>query len=156
MERRRSRHPHSHRRQIRFRQTLNGDLLMLATSIRASFLCTLFGLLPTLVIADEVKTFPVKGVDFTVYKTYTMLPVRVLTKSGVQENDPNISPFIIKSVRKELAKKGLTEVSEHADLQVAAGGLGAAIPQVEALIYNFSMDADWSTGNVTTIGRYNR
>ena len=117
---------------------------------------TFFGLLPMLAIAGEVQAFPAKGVDFSAYKTFKMLPTRVLTAYGVRENDPDVSPFIDAALRKELSQKGLTEVSEGADLEVAAGGLAVSNPQVEALVFNPLNSADWGTSPIATIGRYNK
>jgi len=115
-----------------------------------------FGLLPTLLMAADVKTFPAKDVDLSVYRTYTLLPTRVLTGNGVVENDPEVSPLIAEALRKQLSRKGLTEQSEGADLEVAAGGLAVSIPQVEALVFNPSNDATWGTSPIAVLGRYNK
>ena len=106
--------------------------------------------------AGEVQSYPAQGVDLSQFKTFKMLPTRVLTAYGVVENDPDVSPLIDAALRKELTQKGLKEVSEGADLEVAAGALTVSIPQVETIIYNISMDATWGTSPLTTIGRYNR
>jgi len=106
--------------------------------------------------AGDVQAFPARGVDLASFKTFKMLPIRVLSKYGVVENDPDVSPFIAAALRKELREKGLTEVSEGADLEVSAGALAVSIPQVEVIIYNLALDADWGTSPITTIGRYNR
>lgn len=112
--------------------------------------------LPFLASGGDVQTFPAQGADLTQFKTFKLLPTRVLTGYGVLENDPDISPFINSALKKELTNKGLTEVSEGADLEVSAGALVVSIPQIEMLIYNLSMDATWGTSPITTIGRYNR
>jgi len=103
-----------------------------------------------------VQFFPVKGVDLSVYKTYKMLPTRVLTGSGVLEDDPEVSPFINTALRRELNEKGLTEVADGANLEISAGALVVSIPQVEAFIYNPSNDATWGTSPIAVLGRYNR
>jgi hypothetical protein len=108
-------------------------------------------------VAGDVQAFPVTGVDLSTYKTFKMLPPRVLTKAGIQENDPTYGPYILASVRKELIAKGLTEVDTNPDMEVATGGLGRAFPQLEALIYSYTLDASWwGTGTLTTVGRYNK
>ncbi len=107
-------------------------------------------------IAGDVQAFTAPGVNLSNYKTFKMLPVRVLTKAGIQENDPTYSPYIEASIRKELTSKGLIEVSSNADLEVSAGGLARAFPQLEGLIYSFTVDADWGTGPIATVGRYNK
>src|SRR5215472_18995716 len=96
-------------------------------------------LLPFPAAAGEVQAFPAKGADLAVYKTYRMLPTRVLTKAGVKEDDPDISPLINDALKRELAKKGLTEVPEGADMEVAAGALDVSVPQLEAIVYNINM-----------------
>jgi hypothetical protein len=108
------------------------------------------------VFAGDVQAFTAKGVDLSAYKTFKMLPARVLTKSGIQENDPVYSPYIVASVRKELTGKGLKEVADNPDMEVATGGLGRAFPQLEALIYSFAVDADWGSAPIATVGRYNK
>jgi hypothetical protein len=128
-------------------------------SIRNPILVTILLALPLLATAGEVQVFPVKGVDLARFKTFKMLPTRVLTGSGVLENDPEVSPFINSALRNELTQKGLKEVAEGADLEVSAGALVVSIPQVEAIIYNFANlpgDTSWGTSPITTIGRYNR
>jgi len=112
--------------------------------------------LPTLAVADDVRVFPVRGIDLSQFKTFKMLPTRVLTGTGVIENDPDVSPFINAAIRKELTQKGLKEVSENADMEVAPGALSVSIPQVETLVFNVSMDADWGTSPLMVIGRYNK
>src|SRR5581483_7451895 len=96
----------------------------------------LWGALSMTAVAGDVKVFAANGVDLSAYKTFRMLPTRVLTKHGVVENDPDISPFINAAIRKELGSKGLTEVSQGGDVEVSAGALTSASAQVEALIFN--------------------
>jgi hypothetical protein len=124
------------------------------TTIKA--LGTVAILMPMLAVADEVQSYPAKGVDLSAYRTYKLLPTRLLTGQGVIENDPEVSPFIIEALRKQLSRKGLTEVSDSADLEVAAGGLAVSIPQVEAYIFSPLTGADWGTSPIATIGRYNK
>jgi hypothetical protein len=123
---------------------------------RKMVIATLLVLFAGVAVAGDVQAFPVKGVDLSTYKTFKMLPPRVLTKAGIQENDPTYGPYILASVRKELTAKGLKEVDTNPDMEVATGGLGRAFPQLEALIYSYTVDADWGTGTLTTVGRYNK
>jgi hypothetical protein len=76
-----------------------------------------------------------------------------MTKSGIVENDPRTAPPIVKSVKDQLLKKGLTETDEGADLDVATFAVAEPVPQIEALIFA-SPGADWSTFT-STIGRSN-
>jgi hypothetical protein len=113
--------------------------------------------LPFLAVANEVQSFPVRGIDLAHYRTFKMLPTRVLTGAGVLEDDPDFSPLINAALRNELTKKGLKEVADSPDMEVAAGALMVSIPQVQTIIYNLAADAaDWGTAPITTIGRYNR
>src|SRR5579862_4903687 len=40
----------------------------------------------------KIKTFVGDNVDMSVYKTYRWLPPRVLTNTGILEDDPNVAP----------------------------------------------------------------
>ena len=60
------------------------------------------------------------------------------------------------AIRKELNAKGLKEVTESPDLDVSAGALVEASAQLEAIVYNFNMDATFGTSPLYTIGRYNK
>jgi hypothetical protein len=111
------------------------------------------GLFPMLAFAGDVKTFPKPGVDLSAFKTFKMLPTRILTSAGVVENDPDISPLLIAAIKKELTGKGLVEVAEGADLEVAAGGLVVASAQLTLIIYNLSLD---DASPIGTMGRINR
>jgi hypothetical protein len=121
--------------------------------------CVVLALAVTMVppaAAGDVKAGAARGVDISRYKTFQILPVRVLTKSGIQENDPVVSPIITAALRRELTKKGLREVSESPDLQVLPGGLQTTFPSIDAIFYNFVGDASWGTSTLVTIGRYNK
>ena len=111
--------------------------------------------LPALLMAGDVKTFAEKDVDLSTSKTYRLLPTRVLTVNGVIEDDPEISPLIVAALRKQLSQKGLTEVSEAADLEVAAGGLAVSIPQIEAFLLTPLNTVSWDSP-IATLGRYNK
>ncbi len=109
-------------------------------------------------VAGEVRTFPTKGVDLATYRTYRILPPKVLTKSGLREDEPTVGPLIRAALRTELARKGLTEVTEGGDLEVASAATAVSIPQIEALIYNLSADGTSITGTapLATLSRYNK
>jgi hypothetical protein len=108
--------------------------------------------------AGDVSAFPVKGVDLSAYRTYRLLPPKVLTKSGLHEDEPTVGPLIRGALSRELTSKGLVEVTEKADLEVASAATAVSIPQVEALIYNWIADGTSNTGTVplATLGRYNK
>jgi hypothetical protein len=106
--------------------------------------------------AGKVQSWVGKDADFSRYKTYEWLPVRVLTKTGVVENDQTAAPLIRAAVNRQLALIGLKEVEKGGDLQVSAGALSESIPQVEALIMPMGADGlDYATP-IATIGRYNK
>lgn len=128
----------------------------MTNTFRTALLCSTAGLLRMVASGGEVTAFSPTGIDLSVYKTYKMLPTRVLTKRGVLEDDPDISPFVNAAIRRELAAKGLTEVSEGADVEVSAGALVEVNAQLEAIIFNVYMDATWGTSPMVTIGRYNK
>jgi hypothetical protein len=117
-------------------------------------------LLATMVIAfaGDVGTFPANGVDLNAYKTYKILPPKVMTKSGLQEDEPTIGPLVREALRRELSEKGLTEVTGQADLEIASLVTAVSIPQLEALIYSWAYDGTSIAGTapIASIGRYNR
>src|ERR1041385_7290857 len=51
-------------------------------------------------LAGSVKSWVGKDADFSRYKTYEWLPVRVLTKTGVVENDEVAAPLIRAAVNR--------------------------------------------------------
>jgi hypothetical protein len=102
-------------------------------------------------LAGDVKIWSAPGASLANIKTFRMLPPRVLTKSGLVEEDPIYAPLISAAVRRELAMRGLTEVAEGEDIQVSAGAFASATPQIEAMVvYWFGVG---SPG--VTLGRYN-
>jgi hypothetical protein len=111
-------------------------------------------LLPSPCFAGKVQTWMEKGADFSQYKTYRWLPPKLLTRTGVVENDPVIAALIKDAVGRELGRKGLTEVSEGGDLEISTLALAESIPQLEALIFT-GAPPDF-TSPIGTVGRYNR
>jgi hypothetical protein len=105
--------------------------------------------------AGELKTFPAKGANFSEYKTYRWAAPRFLSKTGVVENDPVVAPLIRQAVDGELAKKGLTQVTDGGDLEVLTMALTDAVPQVEAAYYAGGLNMAFDTP-IATMGRYNR
>jgi hypothetical protein len=113
-----------------------------------------FGLFPPHINAGKARTQLAPGVNMTQYKTYEWLPTRVLRETGLIENDPVLTPLIKEAVNRELAQLGFTEVSEKADLQVAAGITTHAVAQLEAVVFAGPSDLDFATP-IATMGRYN-
>ena len=105
--------------------------------------------------AGKVQTWTSKSADFSRYKTYQWLPPKLLTKTGVVDNDSDIAPLIMAAVSRELRQKGLTEVAEGGDLQVSTLALAESIPQLEAVIFPGNTPLDFATP-IATMGRYNR
>jgi hypothetical protein len=89
------------------------------------------------------------------YKTYQWLTTRVLRNTGLVEDDPEVTPLIKDAVNRELTQRGMTEVAEGGDLQISAGVMTDAVPQVEAVIFAGAQDLYFATP-VATMGRYNR
>jgi hypothetical protein len=138
----------------------SASALMMSLRTAGILPCTLSLLISTLApaFAGDVRTFPAKGVDLTAYRTYRLLPPKVLTKTGLHEDEPTVGPLIRSALRKELTNKGLTEVSQRADLEVASAATSVSIPQIEALIYNLTADGTSITGTapLATLSRYNK
>jgi hypothetical protein len=110
--------------------------------------------------AGKVKVYPGPNADFAHYKTYEWLPPRVLTKTGIGENNP-ANPFPKEVLGQQLSQKGLNEVAAGADLQVQVSALTETVPQVEAIILS-AVSIEVSNSGVTTsdynvgVTRYNR
>ena len=104
--------------------------------------------------AAKVRAEIQPGADFGRYKTYHWLPPRVLTKTGVVENDPVLNPAIKDAINRQLTERGLVEVAEGGDLAVSAGVLTASIPQLEAVV--FAGPSNMYATPVATMGRYNK
>ena len=71
------------------------------------------------------------------------------------ENDPVVGPLVKEAVDGELAKKGLTQVTEGGDLEVLTMVMLDASPQVEAAYYAGGLDMAYATP-IAVMGRYNR
>jgi hypothetical protein len=109
----------------------------------------------TPLFARKVKTFAGEHATFEAYKTYRWLPVKTLGPSGIVENDPDVAPAIRAAVNHEMAGRGLTEVQEGGDLEVATFATTSFFPQLEAVIFPGNLQMDFATP-IATMGRYNK
>lgn len=109
-------------------------------------------------LLGEVKTFRPKGMDVSKYETYQWMPVRILTKLGIQENDDIVAPEIKKAVSRELQRKGYREVAEGGQLQVLAMGLSEAHNQLEGFLVGWGWEPGWGWAptTATAISQVNR
>jgi hypothetical protein len=109
-------------------------------------------------VAADVGAFPANGVDLNTYKTYKILPPKVMTSSGIQEDEPTIGPLVREALRRGLTEKGLTEATGQPDLEIASLVTAVSVPQLEAIIYSWTYDGTSIAGTapLATIGRYNR
>jgi hypothetical protein len=124
--------------------------------VRAALLISVLALLcPPDIYGGKVRTQVAPGTDMAQYKTYQWLPTRVLKNTGLEENDPVLTPLIKEAVNRELTRLGMTEVTEQGDLLVATGVTTHAIAQVEAVLFAGPQDLDFATP-IATMGRYNR
>ena len=106
----------------------------------------------------KVDTYYAKGVDFSSFKTYQWLPTRALASAGIVENEPRLTPLIKAAVNRHMAAKGLQEVAEGGDLQIATVVLKESSPQLEAIIYGWFPTANYvgfAGTPITSVGRYN-
>jgi uncharacterized protein DUF4136 len=104
----------------------------------------------------KVQSWIGKDADFKLYKTYQWLPVRVLTKAGVIEDDKVAAPLIREAVNRQLCMKGFKEVTEAGDLQISAVALSESIPQLEALILPGGFASLDYAQPIAAMGRYNK
>ena len=112
--------------------------------------------LPQPCYAGKAKAQLAPGTDMSRYKTYQWLPTRVLGKTGLVEDDPVVTPFIRDAVNRELTHRGLKEVGQGGDLQISAGIMTHAVPQVEAVWVASGAQGLYYATPIATMGRYNR
>src|SRR5262245_46717362 len=93
--------------------------------LKYAWLACILGCLLPPCHAGKIRADVGPGADFARYKTFQWLPTRVLTSSGVVENDPVLTPLLKDAINRQLIQRGLTEVAEGGDLQVSAGALTA-------------------------------
>ncbi len=89
----------------------------------------------------ETKIFASKTQDVATRSTYTWLPPRLFTKTGILEDDPTYAPLIRQAVNRELAKKGYREVPSGGDVQIMSAGVGVASSQLEGILVTYGFDA---------------
>ncbi len=123
-------------------------------ALQAGIVIFALGSLVRPVLAGKLRAEIGPGADFARYKTYEWLPTRVLTGSGVVENDPVLTPLIKEAINRQLTQRGLVEVAQGGDLQVSAGALTASIPQLEAVV--FAGPAMTYGTPIANMGRYNK
>ncbi|MCX6630053.1 MAG: DUF4136 domain-containing protein, partial [Candidatus Solibacter sp.] len=105
-------------------------------------------------LAAKAKAQLAKGIDMANYKTYSWLPPRMLVKTGMDENNP-ANPILKAAVGKQLAKVGLQEVADGADIQIQAYVFTESIPHLEAVLFGEGYNFDYGTV-IATMGSYNR
>ena len=103
--------------------------------------------------AGKVQVWMDKSTDFSAYKTYRWLPPKLLTKTGLVDDNAEFAAIVKEAINRELARKGLTEVTEGADLEVSTLALTQPIPQLEGFIFP-GATPDFFTAPVATMGRY--
>ncbi len=114
-----------------------------------------------LCFAGKVKFDYDRNANFASYKTYQWLPPRILKKTGIDEGDDVVAPFIKRAVNRELNRRGLTEAPDG-QIQISAWAFADAVPSVDALIYpGYGLGPGGVPAiNIgappTTLGRYNK
>jgi hypothetical protein len=106
----------------------------------------------------KVKTFQAKGNDISRYETYHWASIRILTKQGILENDPDVAPKIKMAVNDQLAKKGYREVATGGQLEVRTMGLNEASNQLEGILIGWGWEPGWGWAPTTAsaISQVNR
>ncbi len=124
------------------------------------FRCTFAALIVLFITASspldaKAKVFPAKGQDASRYQTYQWDAIRVVTKRGIIENDPDVAPLIKQAVNRELQKKGYIEVAEGGELTLLTAGLNVASSQLEGFLLTWGFDIYWGYG-VNTVSPLTR
>ena len=106
----------------------------------------------------KVKILAPKKSDVTSYKTYQLLPPRIMARWGLVEDHP-VFAVIRQVVNDELARKGYKEVAHGGELRVATGGFGKTTSQLEGFLINWGFDfysGDWGATVAAPVSRVNR
>lgn len=108
--------------------------------------------------AGDVKAVKPPNIKMSDYKTFSWTPIRLATSTGETENDEVFAPAIKTAVTAELTKRGLSEVTEGADLKVYVTAVQTGMYQVEGWLVTFGFDAYWGVGYgmVREVNRYNK
>jgi hypothetical protein len=112
-------------------------------------------ILPSTAFAADIKAQTGPGANFARYRTYKWYPPKVLTKAGVVEDHPS-NPVLQELVDRELAKVGLKQTSDAADLMVQTLVLTESTPQLEAVLMSLGNSWSYPGETIATMGRYNR
>lgn len=134
---------------------MTNNFLNYQRHFRTLSICLFAVILHSYSFASQVKAVASPNADWKKYNTYTWLPIRALTKTGITDDDPILSVVIKNSVNVELIARGMREVPADGDLLVAAFALTTSVPQLEALIFPGGVPLDFATP-VASLGRYNR
>jgi hypothetical protein len=111
----------------------------------AALLC----LFAAVLLAKDVKVFPVPGTDYAKYKTYDWLSIRLLTPEGIVENDDRIAPLLRASVDKMLQSKGMKKVESNGDVQVQSIVMYTPRIQLSGYLVMYGYDAFTGYGTET-------
>jgi hypothetical protein len=71
---------------------------------------------------DKVKVFPNKKANMASYKSYSWIGVRLVTKTGIKDNDPEVAPLMEKAIDTEMTSRGFTKVPKGGDLEIGVLG----------------------------------
>ena len=106
----------------------------------------------------KVKILPSKNHDVSSYETYQWLPPRVMTRQGLLEDDPVLTPIIKEAVNKHLNAKGYREVTEGGELTLLTGGFAETTSQLEGFLigYGFDYYYGWGPTMAVPVSRVNR
>lgn len=118
-------------------------------------LCLIF---PSL-LGSKVTTFATNGSDVTAYKTYEWLPVRVMSRGGLLEDDTAVAPVIRAAVNRELARKGYVAVETGGHMKVTSGGFSSSSTQLEGFMGHWGFDfywGGWTTAAIVPLQREHR
>jgi Domain of unknown function (DUF4136) len=108
---------------------IKGEMLRLGLSLSILLICA------EGTFAQKVKTQIGSGVDFSRYKTYDWLPGRVLTKHGIVDEGPEVTPAVKAAVNNQMSMRGFQEVPKGGDMHVTYAALVSADPQTEAILW---------------------
>ena len=99
-----------------------------------------------LLLSAKVKVFPSKKLDVTNYQTYQWMPTRLMTRQGLLEDDPMVTPIIKAVVNKYMGGKGYREVPDGGDLKLLTGGFSETNSQLDGFLITYGFDYYWGWG----------
>ncbi len=108
------------------------------------------------VLPAKVKVFQKDKKALARCKTYQWEPVRLVTKKGIVDDDPEFTPVLKQAINRQMAAKGYTEVAKDGEMRLLAAGLRVTSSQLEGFLVSWGFDFYWGYYGVNTVSPVSR